>query len=79
MRDQKFGIDTMVEGVFQWINRVYSTVGRLSKTTYRLLGILLLPMLLFSPLRTLAQDDLRNVPNPDPQYELETLDRKSVV
>lgn len=73
MRDQKFGIDTMVEGVFQWINRVYSTVGRLSKTTYRLLGILLLPMLLFSPLRTLAQDDLRNVPNPDPQYELETL------
>lgn len=73
MRDQKSSIETIVKCVFQWMNRACITDGRLKKTPFRLFGILLLPMLLYFPTQTLAQDDLRNVPNPDPQYELETL------
>ncbi|MFH5833786.1 PVC-type heme-binding CxxCH protein [Halalkalibaculum sp. DA384] len=52
---------------------MHTTIGGVSRIPVGLLGIVLLHMLLISPVRVAAQDNLRNVPNPYPQYELETL------
>lgn len=73
MRNQKPGIMTNGKGIHHWMDRMHTTIGGVSRIPVGLLGIVLLHMLLISPVRMAAQDNLRNVPNPDPQYELETL------
>lgn len=57
-------IDMEMNGMFKWFKKVGNG----------LFGMVLLNVILLLPLSLLyAQDNLRNVPNPDPKFELETL------